>query len=441
MKTKDEIRSRAEYADLMARLEKSAPEKTFLPNFHFRDEEQMADFLAAAGKRGIRSIDFSPVGKAAAPLGPRGVKWLADHLDLTPDLKDVSLRDCFAGVAGVSALFEKLPGTRVTGVSVAGNLLPDEVPETFFNGLAASAVTSLDLSGTGLKDGLAGRLAEVLPKTSLRHLALNGINLAPPAFDALSRAIVESNVTDLEISGSFHSKTMSMLFERLPESKLRSLKIEKNCLMEDEAGVLLKKVPETDISFLSFGFAGFSSSSFEQEVKNFPPPGCSLEEIKIIPSKFCTQKEIFLCADAGKRLYGQTKFRRFIREQTEKQKDVLSVDSSCPLSEALHAGLLPQLLKQRAAEKKPLTLEECTADTNGSSFLKSAARAGLLPLVFKPENWGTPKDFQAAWDAVPAREHWQMDGQRERPSFRKVKNSFMGLTLQTLLQKQKDSTK
>jgi hypothetical protein len=36
---------------------------------------------------------------------------------------------------------------------------------------------------------------------------------------------------------------------------------------------------------------------------------------------------------------------------------------------------------------------------------------------------------------------WQKAGQRERPSFRKVKNSFMGLTLQTLLQKQKDSTK
>lgn len=441
MRTKDEIRNWTEYANLMARLEKSAPEKTFLPNFHFRNEEQMAGFLAAAGKRDFRSIDFSPVGRAAAPLGPRGAQWLADHLDLIPNLENVSLRDCLVGAAGVSALFEKLPGTRVTGVSVAGNLLPDEVPDTFFNGLADSAVTSLDLSGTGLKDGLAERLAEVLPETSLRGLVLNDIKLNPPAFDALSRAITASNVTDLEISGSFHSKTMSKLFEKLPGSKLRSLKIEKNSLMEDEAGVLLKKLPETDIVSLSFVFAGFSSSSLKQELKNFPPPGCPLEEIRITPSHFCTPEEIFLCASIEKRLYGQTKFRRFIHEQMEKQKDVLSVDSSRPLSEALHAGLLPQLLKQRAAEKKPLTLEECVADTKGSSFLESAARARLLPLVFKPENWGTPKDFQAAWDAVPEREQWQMDGQRGRPSFRKVKNSFMGRTLQTFLQKQKDSTK
>lgn len=133
-KAKDEIRSRSEYAHLMARLEKAAPEETFLPNFHFRDETQMVGFLESAAKRGIRSIDFFPAGKSASPLGPKGAKWLADHLDLIPDLENISLRECSVGAAGAGALFEKLPGTRVTGVSVAGNLLPDDVPETFFSG-------------------------------------------------------------------------------------------------------------------------------------------------------------------------------------------------------------------------------------------------------------------------------------------------------------------
>ncbi len=109
-------------------------------------------------------------------------------------------------------------------------------------------------------------------------------------------------------------------------------------------------------------------------------------------------------------------------------------DIKALLNDALEYGAVERAFEKMKQAGAGLTLEDAhRKGRDGRTFMEACADMGKIPQMMAPDMFRSVKDFQAVFDALPEKEKRIYDGQKGRPTLRKVKNGIMAASVRTAL--------
>lgn len=413
------------------KMDSLKPGEPLKVDFYFNTEKQMVHYLETAAEKNVTSLDFSRSYMASQRVG-----WLAKHIDLIPDLKELNLSLCDAKKMSLTKLLRKLPETQITRLNIGKNgIYKDQAcSDALIDLLKSRPIEYLNIEGNTYADDFEDKFLSVLPTSSLKEVvAHSGMRVNSKEF---GKAIACSNLTHLDLSENYGIKKEALysIAEYLPDMKLTSLNIGNASLGGPEAKTICDAVRQSNLKNFTVSFGSCERHEEENILASaldlYLSSESKLENSHISLVLWSDESKKKL-SEAHKIMMQRAAYRKAYEKKAEAKKGVVSVPENLSLSEALEQGVIAQLLAQRS---KPLTAVECLhKDTEDVSFISKAGKLSLLPELMSAERWNNAKEMQRVWDAVDPSYRWQLDGQRGRLSYQTEKNKVMKKSVASLL--------
>ncbi len=422
---------REEYARLLRRTETADKKKDFSCCFPFPDKACMQDFLKTAAKNGVTRLSFDQ----NEAFGSTAAVWLAESLNLVPDLEALSLNGRKTGKKGTLALLKALPATKIKDLSLNDIGFTKQTEPMLFDAIKKLPLEKLSLARIKTeneKRDFAAKIAEILPETDISDLNVSGVYSSEQACEKLAACLPRTRLKALKFDCMKGEKAQNALIDNLEKTGISRLHMG-GCydFKEPQAIRLMQVLPRTDISFFYYSMnSRFSPDAFRETAKMLSTPSVRLEQVAITMFHTSPEKHdpVIKARDA---LMKNVAYRKAVAAKTAKNLSVEKADPSLSLAEALENGFLKQALNAR---KEPLNVAECLKqDGDGTTLLQKAARAEQLAVLFDAAYWNNAKEHYAAWTAAGKEHHWQMDGKKGRPSYQKVKNEIMKRSVCSLI--------
>lgn len=417
------------------RMETCRKDRPFAPQTPLLGDEYTKSFLQAAARYNIVSLNFN-----FSAMTDGGISRLAKHLNEIPELKELNVQNCKAGSAASLELLKQVGKSKIERLNIAQNNIDGdpECTHAVLELIRQGSLKELTLDFNRMEEPFFERIAPLLKSTPLETLSCGSVGVS---YDetGLGEALPRSNLKSLNVSMNpkFSQSALQSIAQNLPESKLEFFAAHDIPLNEETAvkmckGLTSSNVVETRLSFASGGFDAERNVA-EALAKMFRSHETRLEKATCELNRWYdgNRKPIF---EARSEQMRRLAFREAYRKKVEYGADLPLILVNSP-AEAFDAGLLPKMFAVRTA---PLTAKECLEKTgNGKTFIESAAAAEILPEIFMKNRWKDAKEMQAAWNAVPEEDRWQLDGRHGRASFQKVKNEVMRSAVAEMLIKNK----
>lgn len=426
---------------MMARIADMKPEDVFYPRYEFKNEEEVKSALIALNKVGVKTVGFSnkePLNTAAAAsdedyfisvhqmnfaFGEKQAKWVADNLNLIPNVETLDFSGCKVGDKNAALLLKALQNTNVTDLHLENTYLTSQIGSAFKDTLPRTKLKKLSIGNNySMNDDAYAQLVAVLPETKIETLNLSKGNVADKSAAAFEKVLPESSLTSLNINSAGFSKDgMTAFVNGLKKSKLTDLNMSQMRHTEQTAAILTDALPELHVKKLRYDiWHTYSDEFYDKAAKSIRDPRCRLEQ-PFFGVSYASPQNAQKINSACEFLKSNVAYRLAITQKT-KANAGKEPPEEMGLVDALENGFIEQALNRRPPLSSAVCMKE---EKDGVSLLSAAIRAERLDTLFSSKNWNNAKEFAAAWDHVPPEHRWQLDGKDGRPSFPKIKNEVM----------------